>query len=110
MTGAVQKTDQLRKIRSELIAQCEARKAATMQSGYNIDTIGMARSATERTARRAISDALLAEMLGLNEPWIERWEENGALREESCAPDQLPEFLKNKMKKGEVEDLEHRVD
>jgi hypothetical protein len=49
-------------------------------------------------------------MLGLNEPWIERWEENGALREESCAPDQLPEFLKNKLKKGEVENLEHRVD
>lgn len=68
------------------------------------------RSATEHVNRKAVSEALLAERLGLNDPWIERWDENGALREESCAPDQLPEFLVEKLDKGEVEVLEHRVD
>src|ERR1035441_1766091 len=68
------------------------------------------RSATERASRKAINEALLAEMLGLNDLWIERWEENGILREESCALDQLPEFLKRKLNEGEVEALEYRVD
>ena len=36
--------------------------------------------------RKKIEEALLADRLGLNEPWIERREENGHWKEESCAP------------------------
>jgi hypothetical protein len=68
------------------------------------------RSTTERTNRKAISEALLAERLGLNDPWIERWEENGAWREESCAPDQLPEFLNETLEVDEVATVERKVD
>jgi hypothetical protein len=80
------------------------------KNGYNIEIIGMARSTTERTNRKAISEALLAERLGLNDLWIERWEENGAWREESCAPDQLPGFLRDKLEKDEVKEVEDKVD
>ncbi|SPE25277.1 hypothetical protein SBA5_490054 [Candidatus Sulfotelmatomonas gaucii] len=68
------------------------------------------RSTTERTNRKAISEALLAEKLGLNDSWIERWEENGAWREESCAPDQLPEFIRQKLNRGELKEVEEKVD
>ena len=68
------------------------------------------RSATERASRKAISEVLLKEILGLNDPWIERWEEDGDWREESRAPDQLPEFLRDNLTKGEIKDVEFRVD
>jgi hypothetical protein len=68
------------------------------------------RSTTERTNRKAISEALLAERLGINDPWIERLEENGAWREESCAPDQLPEFLNETLDVDEVATVERKVD
>src|ERR1035437_8119081 len=67
------------------------------------------RSTTERTNRKAISEALLAERLGLNDPWIERWEENGAWRAESSAPDRLPDFIGSKLNKGEVKEVEDKV-
>jgi hypothetical protein len=72
--------------------------------------MGTPRSATERTNSKAISEALLEERLGLNEPWIERWEENGAWREESSAPDQLPDFIRRNLNKGEVKEVEEKVD
>lgn len=68
------------------------------------------RSTTEQSSRKAISEALLADRLGLNEPWIERWEENGIWREESSAPTELPRFICEKLQKGEIKDAQHRID
>jgi hypothetical protein len=75
-----------------------------------IDTMTTPRLATERTNRKATSEALLAERMGLNDRWIESLEENGTPREESCAPDQLPEFLRDKLTKGEIKTVEDMVD
>src|SRR5665213_2336453 len=68
------------------------------------------RSATERTNRKAVSEVLLAEILGLNDPWIERWEESGTWREESCALDHLPRFIRKKLNEDEIATVEHKVD
>jgi len=65
---------------------------------------------TKASDRRKISEALLADRLGLNEPWIERWEERGKWREESCAPDRLPDFIRKNYKKREVEDIENDIE
>ena len=70
----------------------------------------MARSATERTNRRAISEALLAERMGLNDPWIERWEEDGVWREDSCLLGQLPRFIRKMLNEDEIATVENRVD
>lgn len=56
-----------------------------------------------------ISEALLADRLGLNEEWIERWEEGGEIREESHMPDRLPAFIHKNFKKGEIEDIGREV-
>jgi hypothetical protein len=56
--------------------------------------------------RKKIEEALLADRLGLNEPWIERREENGHWKEESCAPDRLPDFIRSNRSKREIEDVE----
>lgn len=70
----------------------------------------MARSATERTNRRAISEALLAERMGLNDPWIERWEEDGVWREDSCLLGQLPRFIRKMLNEDEIATVENKVD
>jgi hypothetical protein len=67
------------------------------------------RSATERASRKAISDVLLKEILGLNDPWIERSEEDGAWREESRAPDQLPRFIRKMLNEDEIATVERKV-
>jgi len=48
----------------------------------------------ERLARRWVEEAVLAERLGLNDDWIDRWEENGQVKEESLAPFELPPFIR----------------
>jgi hypothetical protein len=60
--------------------------------------------------RKKISEALLADRLGLNEPWIERWEERGKWREESRAPDRLPDFIRKNYKKREIEGIESEIE
>jgi hypothetical protein len=64
---------------------------------------------TKPIDRKRISEALLADRLGLNEFWIERWEHNGKWREESGAPDQLPDFIRKNRKKSEIEDIESEI-
>ena len=59
--------------------------------------------------RKRISEALLADRLGLNEEWIERWEDRGKIREESL-PDKLPAFIHKNYRKGEIEDIEREVE
>ncbi len=66
---------------------------------------------SEQIDRKKISEELLADRLGLNDDWIDRWEEDGEWREESCAPDQLPEFIrKGHNKKEEIEDIENHIE
>jgi|ERR1039458_4225016 transcriptional regulator with XRE-family HTH domain len=68
------------------------------------------RSTTERINRKGISEELLAEVLGLDESWIDRLEENGVLREKSYALDQLPEFIRTMLNEDEVKNVELRID
>jgi transcriptional regulator with XRE-family HTH domain len=70
----------------------------------------MARSTTERINRKGISEELLAEVLGLNESWIDRLEENGVLREEFSALNQLPEFIRTILNEDEVKNVKLRID
>ena len=65
---------------------------------------------TKAIDRKRISEALLADRLGLNEEWIERWEERGKIREESHMPDRLPAFIHKNYKKGEIEDIGREVE
>jgi hypothetical protein len=65
---------------------------------------------TKAIDRKRISEALLADRLGLNEEWIERWEEGGKWREELQVPDGLPDFIRKKYKKGEIEDIGKEVE
>jgi len=51
------------------------------------------RGGEEKRIRHKIEEALLAERLGLNDDWIDRWEEDGECKEESFAPNELPEFI-----------------
>ncbi len=60
--------------------------------------------------RKRISETLLADRLGLNEEWIERWEVGGKWREESSAPDHLPSFILKNYRKGEIEDIKSEID
>jgi hypothetical protein len=68
------------------------------------------RSTTEHVNRKAVSEVFLAEVLRLNDPWIERWEENGTWREESRAPDRLPRFIRGKLDEDEIATVERKVD
>lgn len=69
----------------------------------------MATSKTKAIERKRISEALLADRLGLNEDWIERWEERGEHREELLAPDRLPGFIGKKYEKGQIRRDESEV-
>jgi hypothetical protein len=64
---------------------------------------------TKAMDRKRISEALLADRLGLNEEWIERWEDRGKIREESL-PDRLPDFIRKKYKKGDIKDIESEIE
>lgn len=70
----------------------------------------MAKPTTPRIDRKAISEKLLAERLGLNDPWIDRWEQNGVWHEESCAPNHLPSFIRRQREKDEVRVVEDLID
>jgi hypothetical protein len=67
-------------------------------------------ASTTAMNRKKISEALLAERLGLHDDWIERWEEDGVLREESCAPDQLPYFVRRIGTKKELKEVEEKIE
>jgi hypothetical protein len=57
---------------------------------------------TKPIDRKKISEALLADRLGLNEAWIERWEKGGNWKEESSAPDRLPDFIRKNHNKEDI--------
>jgi hypothetical protein len=65
---------------------------------------------TKAIDRKRISEALLADRLGLNEEWIESWEERGKLREESGMPDELPAFIRKNYKEEEIEEIGREVE
>lgn len=65
---------------------------------------------TKPIDRKRISETLLADRLGLNEPWIERWEEGGKWREDSYMPDRLPAFIRKNHEKGQIEDIEGEIE
>lgn len=46
-----------------------------------------------KQTRKRISDVLLEERLGLDHDWVDKWEQNGKLIEESLAPSELPRFI-----------------
>ena len=62
----------------------------------------MTRAKSKKIDRKKIDEAVLAERLGLDEPWIERWEQDGKWIEKSCAPDQLPEFIRSTHTETEI--------
>lgn len=64
---------------------------------------------TKAIDRKRINEALLADRLGINEEWIERWEERGKIREEFHMPDRLPTFICRSYKK-EIKDIEGAVE
>src|ERR1700751_3500863 len=64
---------------------------------------------TKAIERKKISEALLADRLGLNEDWIERWEEHGKIREESQMPDRIPPFIRKDFKK-EIKHIEDEIE
>jgi hypothetical protein len=64
---------------------------------------------TTAIARKRISEALLADRLGLNEEWIERWDGRGEIREESL-PDRLPDFIRKKYEKDDINDIESEIE
>ena len=72
----------------------------------------MTKPKSKKIARKKIDAAVLAERLGLDEPWIERWEQDGEWNEKSCAPDQLPAFIRSTHTKAEINEVEadiHRL-
>lgn len=65
---------------------------------------------TKKLDHKQVSEVLLPDRLGLNEEWIERWEENGEWKVECSAPDQLPEFIRKGRKKPEIEEIEDDIE
>jgi hypothetical protein len=82
----------------------------TMAKVKKCDTASMQDQARKKIDRKRISEALLADRLGLNEPWIERWEKNGEWKEEFCAPDRMPDFIRKNHTKREVEDVARDIE
>lgn len=62
-----------------------------------------------RIDRREIDEALLADRLGLNDEWIERWEQGSKCVEESLAPTELPRFIRTKLDRDDIKDVERDV-
>ena len=52
--------------------------------------------------RRMVEEALLEDRLGLNDEWVERWEEGGKCVEESLAPAGLPPFIQTTLSRPKV--------
>jgi hypothetical protein len=65
---------------------------------------------TKAIERKRISEALLADRLGLNEEWIERWEERGEIREALHIPNRLPAFIHKNYEQGEIEEIGREVE
>src|ERR1700674_2796036 len=65
---------------------------------------------TKAIDRKRIGETLLADRLGLNEEWIEQLEEGGEIREESHMPDRLPDFIREKYKKGDIKYIESEIE
>jgi hypothetical protein len=59
-----------------------------------------------KVSRRMVEDVLLAERLGLNDEWVERWEDGGKWVEESLALDGLPPFIRTALGRDKVYDVE----
>jgi len=62
-----------------------------------------------RIDRKKISEAVLADRLGLNEEWIDYEDQKGGLEWESFAPDDLPQFIRCKLESAEIKDVERNV-
>src|ERR1019366_3597642 len=79
-----------------------------MAEGGKHSTIWAAmRSPTSKTpmtkmSRKKVEEALLADRLGLNDEWVERWEEGGKCVEESLAPAGLPPFIQTTLSRPKV--------
>lgn len=63
-----------------------------------------AKQAKPKVPRRAIDEALLMVRLGLNEDWIEVWEDGDGWRAESLAPSELPAFIREKIEREARDD------
>src|ERR1039458_7993874 len=59
-------------------------------------------SSKEMVPRRMVEEALLEDRLGLNDEWVERWEEGGKCVEESLAPAGLPPFIQTTLSRPKV--------
>jgi hypothetical protein len=64
----------------------------------------------ERQRRKRITEVMLAERLGLLDNWVERWEENGRSREESFAPEKLPQFIAAKLEREAMEHADPKTE
>ena len=86
-----------------------------MADGGKRSTICAAmRSPTPKTpmtkvSRRKLEESLLAERLGLNDEWVERWEQGGKCIEESLAPAGLPPFIRVTLGRDKVYDVEGHI-
>ena len=61
-----------------------------------------------RIERRKVSEALLADRLGLYDEWVERWQQGSKCVEESLVPSNLPQFVR-KRTPAEIMDVERNV-
>jgi hypothetical protein len=86
-----------------------------MADGGKRSTICAAmRSPTPKTSRtmrsrRRVEEALLAERLGLNDEWVERWEQGGKCIEESLAPAGLPPFIRATVNRSKLYKVEEHL-
>lgn len=65
------------------------------------------RSPTSKTpmtkmSRKKVEEVLLADRLGLDDEWVERWEQGGKCVEESLAPAGLPPFIHTTLSRPKV--------
>src|SRR5271157_5876703 len=63
----------------------------------------------QKEKRKRSGEALLADRLGLNEDWIERWEDHGEWHQESFAPDQLPAFITEMFEPKELKEVKREI-
>src|SRR5579863_263857 len=74
--------------------------------GHTSKTPKRERKAKEAERRSPMSTLLLREALGFDYDWIDIWEENGVVKEESLAPESLPPFIADNF----AEDAEKNAD
>jgi hypothetical protein len=60
--------------------------------------------------RKKISEALLADRLGLNNEWIESAEQIGEVFYEYYAPTELPRFIRSKLTLAEIDVVEADIE